>query len=110
MLNAIKRFFRSAPRGDVVYPFRPLLAAMDRKDRALRVEVGSLPPSQAAKRWREVYPEDFPFTRNGPAKPITWHPHEMTPSEISDWIRAGWVFPVRYHCRREKPDCHAQNT
>lgn len=39
------------------------------------------------------------LTRNGPAAPITWHPHEMTPSEISDWIRAGWVFPARYHCR-----------
>lgn len=60
MFGMIKRWFNPGPKGNVVYPFRGLLEAMDRKDHALRVEVGPLPPCEAARRWQEVYPEDFP--------------------------------------------------
>lgn len=60
MFKMLKRWLNPGPKGNVVYPFRPFLEAMDRKDHALFQEVGPLIPSEAARRWREVYPEDFP--------------------------------------------------
>ena len=56
---SIKRWFNPGPKGQVVHPLRPLLQAMEDKDPALRAEIGSMKPSDALKRWREVYPEDF---------------------------------------------------
>lgn len=58
MLSLIPRWFRPA-KAQPIAIFRGLLEAMDRKDHALRVELGPMKPSAAAKRWREVYPEDF---------------------------------------------------
>jgi hypothetical protein len=81
MLAWFKRMFKREQDG-IVYPLAPLLKAMRDKDAALLAEVGPMMPSQAVKRWREVYPEDFAETRPHDLLHEAMHKPELINSTI----------------------------
>lgn len=83
MAGWIKRLLGLEPP-HLVYPFRGLIQAMRDKDPELYKEVGPMIPSQAWRRWIEVYPEDFPLRGMDIPNAACIKPINRT----DDWLRS----------------------